>query len=84
MRVIESMWKDKFEWIRSELEDVGGDKGKTMHVFPLVLHPDTSGMAHVIGMVERVVKWLQEWDGDVEFCTYESVASEWKEMNKVE
>jgi peptidoglycan/xylan/chitin deacetylase (PgdA/CDA1 family) len=80
VRVIESMWKDKFEWIKSELGDMGE---KDMMVFPLVLHPDTSGMAHVIGMVERFIKWLQGWGGEVEFCTYEDAAREWKEKNPV-
>jgi peptidoglycan/xylan/chitin deacetylase (PgdA/CDA1 family) len=80
VRVIENMWKDKFAWIRSEVEDMGE---KDMMVFPLVLHPDTSGMAHVIGMVERFVKWLQGWGGEVEFCTYEDAAREWKEKNSV-
>ncbi|KAF1849901.1 NAD(P)-binding protein [Cucurbitaria berberidis CBS 394.84] len=80
-RVIENMWKDKFEWLRSEVEEMGNTD---VMVFPLVLHPDTSGMAHVIGMVERVLKWLQGWgDGEVDFCTYETAAGEWKEKNKV-
>jgi hypothetical protein len=74
------MWKDKFEWIRSEIEDMGE---KDMMIFPLVLHPDTSGMAHVIGMIERFVKWLQGWGEEVEFCTYEEAAREWKEKNPV-
>lgn len=81
VRVIENMWKDKFEWIRSEVDDLGE---KEMMVFPLVLHPDTSGMAHVIGMIERVVKWLQGWGEEVEFVTYENAAREWKEKNSVE
>jgi peptidoglycan/xylan/chitin deacetylase (PgdA/CDA1 family) len=81
VRVIENMWKDKFEWIRSEVDDMGE---KDMMVFPLVLHPDTSGMAHVIGMIERVVKWLQGWGGEVEFCTYEEAATEWKGKNPVQ
>jgi peptidoglycan/xylan/chitin deacetylase (PgdA/CDA1 family) len=80
VRVVENMWKDKFEWIRSEVGDMGE---KDTMVFPLVLHPDTSGMAHVIGMVERVVKWLQGWGGEVEFCTYEEAAREWKGRNGV-
>ncbi|KAH3942600.1 hypothetical protein HBI25_054750 [Parastagonospora nodorum] len=80
VRVIENMWKDKFEWIRSEVEEMGE---KDSMVFPLVLHPDTSGMAHVIGMIERFVKWLQGWVGEVEFCTYEEAAREWKAKNPV-
>lgn len=78
VRVIENMWKDKFEWIRSELDEM---RESDVMVFPLVLHPDTSGMAHVIGMVERFVKWLQGWGGDVEFCTYEEAAKEWRDKN---
>lgn len=84
VRVIENMWKDKFEWVRSELGEEGlGERDSV--VFPLVLHPDTSGMAHVIGMVERVVKWLKdlEREGVVEWCTYAEVATEWKERNAV-
>lgn len=75
VRVIENMWKDKFEWIRGEVDEM--EKNEVM-VFPLVLHPDTSGMAHVIGMIERMVKWLQGWEGEAEFVTYEEVAKEWK------
>ncbi|KAF2018189.1 NAD(P)-binding protein [Aaosphaeria arxii CBS 175.79] len=82
VRTIEQMWKDKFEWIRGERDELG--EGDTM-VFPLVLHPDTSGMAHVIGMVERMLKWFKGWGEDeVEFCTFEEVAREWKGKNPVE
>lgn len=80
VRVIEQMWKDKFEWIRGEREDLG--EGDTM-VFPLVLHPDTSGMAHVIGMIERMLGWFKGWGGEVEFATFESVAETWKGKNAV-
>jgi len=55
-RVIERMWMDRFEFLRSEME---GDAVREMVVFPLILHPVTSGMAHVIRMVERVLKWLK-------------------------
>jgi ribosome modulation factor len=76
------MWMDKFEWIRGEREAM--KDGDTM-VFPLVLHPDTSGMAHVIGMVERVLKWLKGWEeAEVEFETFESVAREWRGRNGVQ
>lgn len=86
VRVVENMWKDKFDWIRSEMEEGGrGRDEDDAVVFPLVLHPDTSGMAHVIGMVERVVKWLKglEAQGVVQWCTYAEVAAEWKERNAV-
>lgn len=79
VRVVERMWMDRFEFLRSEIEDEG-DGG--MVVFPLILHPDTSGMAHVVGMIERVLKWLKEWGGLVEFLTFEEIAERWKEEQK--
>lgn len=78
VRVVEAMWRDKFSWIRSEVEDMSE---KDVMVFPLVLHPDTSGMAHVIGMLDRTISYLKSWGEDVEFCTFESVAREWKAKN---
>ncbi|PWY90121.1 putative xylanase/chitin deacetylase [Aspergillus heteromorphus CBS 117.55] len=73
VRVIENMWKDRFLWIRDNEEDP---------VFPVLMHPDTSGMAHVIGMVERFLGWLKGWqqgeDGEVEFCTSAEVARWWR------
>jgi hypothetical protein len=80
VRLIERMWMDRYEWIRSELDSI---TEKEAMVFPLVLHPDTSGMAHVIGMVERIVKWLADKGDEVEFCTFESVAEGWKGANPV-
>lgn len=79
-RVIENMWKDKFEWIRTEVEDLGE---KDTMVFPLVLHPDTSGMAHVIGMIDRIITYLKGWGDEVEFCTFADAAKEWKAKNLV-
>lgn len=73
VRVIEQMWKDRFEFLHGEMAETDED----IMVFPLILHPDTSGMAHVIGMIERVVKWLQGWGSGVEFMTFEAVAELW-------
>lgn len=79
-RVMENMWKDKFEWIKSEVEEM---REQDTMVFPLVLHPDTSGMAHVIGMVDRIITYLRGWGDEVEFCTFEGAAREWKAKNVV-
>ena len=68
------MWKDRFLWLRENAADEGGAD----FVFPLVLHPDTSGMAHVIGMIERFVRWLQGWGDEVEFWRYEDIARAWR------
>lgn len=79
-RVMENMWKDKFEWIRTEIEDLNE---RDVMVFPLVLHPDTSGMAHIIGMVDRIITYLKGWGDEVEFCTFADAAKCWKAKNIV-
>lgn len=79
-RVMEHMWRDKFEWLRTEIDEMSE---KDVMVFPLVLHPDTSGMAHVIGMIERMVTYLQGWGSEVEFSTFRDAAAEWKGRNAV-
>ncbi|KAL3490751.1 hypothetical protein BJX62DRAFT_136836 [Aspergillus germanicus] len=73
---IERNWNARFEYLYNE--DIDGQKQD--FVFPLVLHPDTSGMAHVIGMIERVIVWLKGWEG-VEFVTFGECARQWKEEN---
>ena len=71
VRVVERMWTDRFEWLRDEARE-GQDV-----VFGLVLHPDTSGMAHVIGMIKRFLEWLKAFgDEEVEWCRYEQIAEE--------
>ncbi|KAI5250416.1 polysaccharide deacetylase [Aureobasidium subglaciale] len=72
VRLIERMWMDRFEWLKSEVEDGRED----MTIFALVLHPDTSGMAHVIGMIQRFLGWVKSFGDEVEFCTYEQIATE--------
>jgi peptidoglycan/xylan/chitin deacetylase (PgdA/CDA1 family) len=78
VRVVERMWMDRFEWLRSEIADGRDD----MVIFSIIVHPDTSGMAHVIGMVERFLKWLQSFGEEVEFLTYEQIAEEWKQSQQ--
>ncbi|KAG9514438.1 polysaccharide deacetylase, partial [Aureobasidium melanogenum] len=72
VRLIERMWMDRFEWLKSEVED-GRDH---MTIFAIVLHPDTSGMAHIIGMIQRFLTWVKSFGDEVEFCTYEQIATE--------
>ncbi|KAL3473167.1 hypothetical protein BJX99DRAFT_261597 [Aspergillus californicus] len=73
-RVVEQRWKDMFLWLweNSEVDRAGGS-----FVFPILMHPDTSGMLHVIGMVDRFIGWLVGWGGMVEFCTFEEIARCW-------
>ena len=73
---MEATWHDRFEFLyREMLEKEAEGEGEGGFVFPLVLHPDTSGMAHIITMIERVVVWLKERG---EFVTFGECAEEWK------
>lgn len=78
-RVVEQMWKDKFMWLWEN--DKQGNESADF-IFPLLVHPDTSGLAHIIGMVDRVLEWLKRFGSAVEFCTYENIATEWLEVQK--
>ncbi|OQE44138.1 hypothetical protein PENCOP_c002G02788 [Penicillium coprophilum] len=73
-RVVEQRWKDMFLWLWENAHVDGGDGS---FVFPILMHPDTSGMSHVIGMVDRFVGWLRGWGDAVQFRTFESITQEW-------
>jgi hypothetical protein len=75
--IIEQNWKSRFEFLYSEaLEKSIEEDADQGFVFPLVLHPDTSGMAHVVGMIDRMISWLKQQE--VEFVTFGDCAAEWK------
>lgn len=78
-----TMWKSRFNFLYHEYDASELREGKGNFIFPLVLHPDTSGMAHVIGMIDEMIGWLKGWGGEVEFRRYEDVAREWKEGQKI-
>ncbi|KAJ5666167.1 uncharacterized protein N7477_008615 [Penicillium maclennaniae] len=71
VRVVEQRWKDIFMYL---WENSSVDKEDGTFIFPLLMHPDTSGMAHVMGMVDRFVGWLRGWGDSVEFHTFSSIA----------
>ncbi|KPI42457.1 Peptidoglycan deacetylase [Cyphellophora attinorum] len=74
-RVVEQMWKDKFLWLWEHGSKEGS--GSIDFIFPILMHPDTSGMAHIIGMSDRIIKWLKSFGDSVEFCTHETIAKLW-------
>lgn len=84
---IMDMWKERFDFLYHEFdfddEEGRREEGKGDFIFPLVLHPDTSGMAHIIGMIDRMIGWLKSRGEEVVFCRYEDVAREWKEQQTV-
>ncbi|KAK5127527.1 hypothetical protein LTR85_006866 [Meristemomyces frigidus] len=75
VRVVERMWMDRVEWLRSEIAD--GDE--EMKLLTIVLHPDTSGMAHIIGMIERFLKWLLAFGDEIEFLRCEEIAEMYRQ-----
>ncbi|KAK3110660.1 hypothetical protein LTR53_014824 [Teratosphaeriaceae sp. CCFEE 6253] len=77
VRVVERMWMDRIEWMREEEDEAGA-----MKVMSIVLHPDTSGMAHVIGMIRRFLQWLQSLGEEVEFMRYGDIAEEFRRREK--
>ena len=73
-RVVEHRWRDMFLWLRDNAADESDDASV---LFPLLMHPDSSGLAHAVGMAERMIAWLRGWSDDsVRFCTYEAVATQ--------
>jgi len=72
--VIERNWKEMFAWLYAEYM---GGQGQGF-VFPLTIHPQSSGKPHVLAMHERFIAWLKdEWSG-VEFVTCAAVARDFR------
>ncbi len=63
-RVIESLWRDQFEWVYRECDQA---------VFPITIHPDVSGRPQVLLMLERFIAHVRQFAG-VSFTTMETVA----------
>lgn len=77
--IIEQNWRSRFEFLYGEaLERSIEEDSEQGFVFPLILHPDTSGMAHVVGMIDRMISWLKQQGDEVEFVTFGECAAEWK------
>jgi hypothetical protein len=75
----ETMWKDQFQFLYPQGEDEnngeqGRGGGEKDIIFPLVLYPHTSGMAHVIGMIDCVITWLKAKGDEIKFVKYEDCA----------
>lgn len=63
-RVVESLWRDQFDWVYREMDDA---------VFPITIHPDVSGRPQVLMMLERFIDYVNGHDG-VSWKKMESVA----------
>ncbi|KAL9617052.1 MAG: hypothetical protein Q9160_008125 [Pyrenula sp. 1 TL-2023] len=86
---VEKMWLDRLEWIWENECEVDTQEGKEISggfggLFTLIWHPESAGRAHVVGMIERVVRKLGEMvevegEGCVTFERMGDVAREWRE-----
>jgi hypothetical protein len=77
---VEAMWIERLEFLLREMKEESHEESRDdMMVFPIILHPDTSGMAHIIPMIERFVKTVQAKGDKVEFMKYGDCALQWKQ-----
>ncbi len=69
--VLFDMWKAQFDFLYRKGEGV----------FPITIHPDTSGRPQMIIMLhERLIPYIMDHPG-ASFCTYDEYAREWKAKN---
>ena len=50
-------------------------------IFPITIHPDTSGRPHAILMHERLIEYMKSHEG-VEFVTMAEICDDFKAKNK--
>ncbi|CAG5178656.1 uncharacterized protein ALTATR162_LOCUS8810 [Alternaria atra] len=69
--VIERLWKEQFEFLYRECPDDGS------FIFPISIHPQVSGKPQVILLHERLIEWINGYEG-VEWLTMERIVDEFK------
>ncbi|KAK4942003.1 hypothetical protein LTR10_018184 [Elasticomyces elasticus] len=67
--VVERMWKVHFEYCYEEYNEF---------VFPLSIHPQISGKPQIVKMHQRLIEWINEFEG-VEWCTFEEMVDRYKQ-----
>jgi hypothetical protein len=65
------MWKERFEYFYEHYDEF---------VFPMTLHPDTTGLRYVIRMVERFLLWIKSKPG-VEWVEYQDINYWYRQKN---
>jgi peptidoglycan/xylan/chitin deacetylase (PgdA/CDA1 family) len=70
-RQFEQIWLDQFDWVYQEYEQA---------VFPISIHPDTSGHPHILMMQERIIQHINSHSG-VEWATMEEIAEDFRASN---
>ncbi|ORY69001.1 glucose 1-dehydrogenase [Pseudomassariella vexata] len=67
-QVIERLWKEQFDFFYREYDTF---------VFPISIHPQVSGKPQVILMHERIIQYINSYEG-VEWVTMEQMVDEFK------
>lgn len=68
-RALGEIWQDQFDWVYRHYDYA---------VLPITIHPDVSGKAHVIMMLERLLDHMMAHEG-VNFCTMEDAAADYRQ-----
>ncbi|EXJ57395.1 hypothetical protein A1O7_07742 [Cladophialophora yegresii CBS 114405] len=66
--VLENIWKEHFLYFYEEYDEF---------VFPLSIHPQVSGKPHVLRMHQRMIEWINTFQG-VEWCTFGEMVDQYK------
>jgi peptidoglycan-N-acetylglucosamine deacetylase len=70
-RHLEELWRDQFDWVHREL-DYG--------VVGFTIHPDVSGRAQNLLMLERLIEHINRHDG-VRWSTFDEIADDFARRN---
>ena len=70
-RHLEELWRDQFDWVHREL-----DHG----VVGFTIHPDVSGRAQNLLMLERLIEHINRHDG-VRWSTFDEIADDFARRN---
>jgi peptidoglycan/xylan/chitin deacetylase (PgdA/CDA1 family) len=68
-RYFEQIWLDQFDWLYNEYDYA---------VFPISIHPDTSGHPHILLMQQRIIEHINSHPGVV-WATMEEIADDFRE-----
>lgn len=71
-RSIEALWRDHFDYFYREYDEF---------IFPLTIHPDTSGHPHALLMHERLIEHINQHDG-VEWVTMGEICDDFKKRQQ--
>ncbi|KAH6962457.1 glucose 1-dehydrogenase [Ilyonectria sp. MPI-CAGE-AT-0026] len=66
--VVEKTWRESFLYCYEHYDTF---------IFPMTIHPQVSGKAHIMRMHKRFIEFVNQFEG-VEWCTFEYMAEEFR------